>query len=187
LPDLSGLDDKLTANYILSVTYGRAFPPGEAQHLVTAFVRSMDGTLRRYEEARLRLERSALQDSLVEYLRGADDLEVAFMVLHRPMRLAEGLMNSLQTAVGKNQLPSKGDRDLLRMMRNALDHINQPIIDGRAGKGEPLQLEVGNDDATVADAAGTHTVSHIRFGGWVRTLYELAVDLTDSPQHWIRR
>lgn len=75
LPDLSGLDDKLTANYILSTTFGRSFPPADAQHLVTSFVRSTEGALRRYEEARLQLEQSAEQDSLVEYLRGADDLK----------------------------------------------------------------------------------------------------------------
>jgi hypothetical protein len=69
LPDLSGLDDKLTANYILSASFGRVFPPGDAQHLVTAFVRSTESALRRYEEARLRLERSTTRDSLVDYLR----------------------------------------------------------------------------------------------------------------------
>jgi len=186
LPDLSGLDGALTANYIVSVEIGRAFPPGDAQHLVTAFVRSTDGALRRYEEARVRLERSAREDRLVEYLRGADDLELAFMALHRTMRLAEGLIQSRETTVGKNQLPSDTDRDLLRVMRNAIDHINQPIIDRRAGKGQPLQLEVGNDDSTIGDDAGTHTVSHARFGEWVRTLHKLAVDLTNRPQDWVR-
>jgi hypothetical protein len=187
LPDLSALDGALTANYIESVTIGRSFPPGDAQHLVTAFVRSTDGVLRRYEEARLRLERSSKEDRLVEYLRGADDLEVAFMALHRTMRLAEGLKQLSETTVGGDQLPSPADRDLLRVMRNAIDHINEPIIGGRAGKGNPLQLEVDNDDATIADDAGPHTVSHARFGGWVRTLHKLAVDLTNRPQDWVRR
>jgi hypothetical protein len=180
LPDLSALDGALTANYIASVTIGRSFPPGDAQHLVTAFVRSMDGALRRYEEARLRLERS-VRGTIVEYLRGADDLEVAFMALHRTMRLAEGLVKSPATTVGADQLPSQSDRDLLRVMRNAIDHINQPILDGRAGKGHPLQLELGNDDSTIADDTGTYTVTHARFGEWVTTLHKLAVDLTNRP------
>lgn len=165
LPDLSGLDGNLTADYIESVTIGRSFPPGNAQHLVTAFVRSTDGALRRYEEARLRLERSAREDKLVEYLRGADDLELAFMALHRTMRLAEALKWSNETWVGNDQLPSDADRDLLRVMRNAIDHIDQPIIGGRAGKGLPLQLELRNNDSTIADDDGAHTVSHATFGG----------------------
>jgi hypothetical protein len=187
LPDLSGLDGDLTANYIVSVTIGRSFPPGDAQHLVTAFVRSTDGALRRYEDARTRLERSVREDSIVEYLRGADDLEQAFMAVHRTMRLAEGLMRSSETRVGKNQLPSQADRDLLRMVRNAIDHINEPIIGGRAGKGRPLQLEVRNDDSAIADEAGTHTVSHAQFGEWMKTLHTLAVDLTNRPQDWVRK
>jgi hypothetical protein len=158
LPDLSRLDGELTANYIVSVTIGRGFPPGDAQHLVTAFVRSTDGALRRYEEARVRLERSVREDSIVQYLRGADDLELAFLALHRTMRLAEGLMRSPETSVGKTQLPSQGSRDLLRVMRNAIDHLNEPIIEGRAGKGHPLQLEVRDDHSTIADEAGTHAV-----------------------------
>lgn len=186
LPDLSGLDGNLTADYIESVTIGRSFPPGNAQHLVTAFVRSTDGALRRYEEARLRLERSAREDKLVEYLRGADDLELAFMALHRTMRLAEALKWSNETWVGNDQLPSDADRDLLRVMRNAIDHIDQPIIGGRAGKGLPLQLELRNNDSTIADDDGAHTVSHATFGGWMRTLHGLAVDLTNRPQDWVR-
>lgn len=74
LPDLSGLYPHLMERHIDSMLVGRVFPPGDAQHLVTAFVRSTDGALRRYEEARLRLKRSARPDDLVEYLRGADDL-----------------------------------------------------------------------------------------------------------------
>jgi hypothetical protein len=187
LPDLSGLDDKLTANYIISMTIGRGFPPGDAQHLVTAFIRSTEGALRRYEQARTQLERSVEQDSLVEYLRGADDMEVAFMALHRTMRLAQGLMNSPDTTVSKSQLPSEADRDLLRVMRNAIDHINKPIIEGRAGTGQTLELNVRDDDSTIDDDAGTHTVSHARLGEWVRTLHALAVDLTNRPQDWVRK
>jgi hypothetical protein len=186
LPDLSGLDGNLTANYILSLGIGRGFPPGDAQHFVTAFVRSTDGALRRYEEARRQLEQSVARDSLVQYLRGSDDMEVAFMTLHRTMRLAEGLMLSPQTTVGAQQLPSQADRDLLRMMRNAIDHVNKPIMSGRAGKGQAIQLEVRNDDSAIADDAGTQVVTHARFGEWVRTLYRLAVDLTNRPHDWIR-
>jgi hypothetical protein len=188
LPDLSGLDGDLTANYIVSVEIGRVFPPGDAQHLVTAFVRSTDGALRRYEQARVRLERSAREDRLVEYLRGSDDLEVAFMALHRTMRLGEGLMKSPETTVGTKQLPSQSDRGLLRVVRNAIDHIDDPIIDGRAGTGLPLQLEVGNEDSTIADRAGQFiTVPHVTFGSWMRMLHVLAVDLTNRPHDWVRR
>jgi hypothetical protein len=122
VPDLSGLDDKLTANLVLSLSVGRGFPPSDAQHLVTAFVRTTEGALRRYEEARLQLARSVEQDSLVEYLRGLDDMELTFMALHRAMRIAQGLKDSSETKLRKSQLPAHGDQERLRKMRNAIDH-----------------------------------------------------------------
>ena len=188
LPDLSTLDDKLVANYMLSITIGRGFPPGDAQHLVTAFVRSTESALRRYEAARVQFARAMDRDhnTLVEHLRGADDMAVTFMALHRAMRLGEGVMRSPETRVGKRELPSEGDRNKLRRMRNAIDHINEPIIDGHAGKGQTLELHVRDNDSSIDDEDGTHTVSHADLGEWVRTLHTLAVNLTNEPQNWVR-
>src|SRR3954452_7222702 len=104
----------------------------------------MDGTLRRYEKARIRLDRSCREDKLVEFIRGSDDLQFALLSLHRTMRVAEGLMRSPGTNVSKRELPPQAERDQLRVMRNAIEHVDEPIIDGRAGQGLPLQLEVMN-------------------------------------------
>lgn len=186
LPDLSGLDDNLTANLVLSLTVGRGFPPGDGQHLVIAFIRTTEGALRRYEEARLRLERSAEEDSLVEYLRGLDDMELTFLALHRAMRLAEGLMRSPETKVGNRELPGAVDRDQLRKMRNAIDHRDQPIIAGLAGKQHTLALLVREHDMIIDDDEGTRVVTHANLGDWIRRLHALAVDLTNHPERWVR-
>jgi hypothetical protein len=184
LPDLSGLDAALLANYWLSQTIGRGFPPGDTQHLVTAFIRSMDGTLRRYEDARIRLDRSSREDKLVEFIRGSDDLQFALISLHRTMRLAEGLMRSPDTNVSKRELPPPAERDQLRVMRNAIDHVDEPIIDGRAGQGLPLQLEVMNSTVRISDECGLHQVDQGVVGSWVETLHALAVTLTNEPHKW---
>jgi hypothetical protein len=186
LPDLSVLDDQLTANYIVALTIGRGFPEGDAQQLVTSFVRCTEGALRRYEEARLRLVRSVAQDSLTEYLRGTDDMELTFMALHRTMRLAESLSESPATRIAKHELPPQRDRDLLREMRNAIDHADKPILDGHAGKGRPIRLHVETDGSTLSRGERILTVEHARFAGWVRTLHSLAVGLTNRPQDWVR-
>jgi hypothetical protein len=186
LPDLSGLDDRLTANYLVSLTIGRGFPPGGAQQLVTSFVRCTEGTLRRYEEARVRLARSVAEDSLTEYLRGTDDMELTFMALHRTMRHAERLSQSPETRVGKHDLPPQCDRDLLRKMRNAIDHADEPIVDGHAGKGRPIRLHVASDGSTISRGKQILTVEHARFAAWVQTLHSLAVGLTNRPQDWLR-
>lgn len=138
LPDLSALDDRLVANPVLSLTIGRGFPPSDAQPLVTAFVRTTEGALRRYEEARSALERSAQQRSLVDYLRGIDAMELTIMALHRVMRVAEALVRSGETRVGNAELPVAADRDRRRRMRNAVDHRDEPIIAGRPATGRRL-------------------------------------------------
>jgi hypothetical protein len=185
LPDLSGLDAPLTANYVLSITFGaRAFPPGRAQHLVTGLVRCTEGALRCYEQARRRLERSAELDSFTEYLRGTDELELTFMALQRTMRLADGLRASPQTSVGNGDVPSQADRDLLRLVRNAIDHADGQVE--HAGRGHAIRLDVQRDDSTIGDGSQLLTVSHARLAGWLRTLHELSVAVTTRPQDWIR-
>ena len=186
LADLSALDDKLTANLMLESTFGGGFPSGAARHLVTAFVRTFEVALRCYERARLQLERSVAQDSLTEYLRGLDEMELTFIALHRAMRLAEGLMMSSETNVGKKQLPPAAEREELRKMRNAIDHRDGAIVDGLAGTGLTIALQVREDDLMIDDHDGSHTVMHAELGNSVRKLHELAVELTSHPERYVR-
>lgn len=184
-PNLSGLNNRLTGSYLVALALaGKGFPPGDAQHLVTGLVRCTDGTLRRYEEARLRLDRSVVQDSLMEYLHGTDDMELTFMALHRTMRVAERLCASPHTTVAKGDLPPAAGRTLLREMRNAIDHTDGQIA--HAGKGHAIRLEVQGSGSTISDGARILTVSHDQLASWVQTLHSLCVALIDRPQDWIR-
>lgn len=187
IPDLSGLDERLTANLSVSLSIGRGFPPGDAQHLVTGFIRTTEGALRRYEQARVRLQRSADEDSLVGYWRGLDDMELTFVALNRAMRFAEALKTSHETDVGKGDLPRGAERDQLRVIRNAINHNVQPILDHHAGVGHTLVLRIGEDDMTIdtierdSGAVTTHQVAHADMARWLRKLHELAVDLINNP------
>jgi hypothetical protein len=185
LPDLSGLDVDLVANLLLSMTLRAALPPGEAQHLFTAFVRSTESALRCYERARLQLEYST-EHGVASYIRGQADLELTFMALNRAMRLAEALKDSRETSVGNGELPSKPHRDLLRAVRNAIDHNDEPIRKGRAGKGEALALEVQQATIAIDGEQGHLSVDQADLGVWVRQLHELAVSLTNDPANWVR-
>lgn len=185
LPDLSGLDVDLVANLLLSMTVRVALPPGEAQHLLTAFVRSIESALRCYERARLQLEYSS-EHGVASYIRGQADLELTFMALNRAMRLAEALKDSRETTVGNGQLPSKAHRYLLRAVRNAIDHNDEPIRKGRAGKGEALTLDVGETTIAIDGEKGPLSVEQADLGTWVFQLHELAVAITNDPGRWIR-
>ena len=153
---------------------------------MTAFIRTSEVALRRYEETRLQLQRSADEDSLVQYLRGCDDMELTLIALHRAMRVAEALKTSRETNVSSAELPSAAERDQLRKMRNAIDHVDEPILGGRAGIGQTLALHVREDDVMIDHKDGPLTATHSQVGGWVQRLHGLAVNLTNHPGRWAR-
>ena len=184
LPDLSTLDDNLAANLMLSMSIGRGFPPGEAQHLVTAFARATETALRAYERARIELVGS--DDKVFAYLRGCDDLQLALMALNRALRLANAIKGSSETVVSNADLPPEDGQRRLVEMRNALDHNSDPILDGQARLGLALALEVGPSDLSISRNGRHVLVSQAELGGWIRTLHSLVVSLTDDPDRWRR-
>jgi|GEM_PF-3456552 hypothetical protein len=165
---------------------GRGWPEGEAQHLLTAIARATDAALRCYEDARLRLERAAQEHAVIGYLHGCEDMAIAFIALHRAMRLADALVASLETTVDESHLPPENGRSRLRRMRNAIDHRDKPIKRGDAGIGKTLALNVREHDSTIDDDEGTLTLTHVELGDSIRRLHSLVVDLTNHPEQWTR-
>lgn len=184
VPDRSALDVELTLNLFLLMTVGRAFPPGDAQFLVTTFVRSTEVALRGYEMARAVLEESVANDSLGSYVRGLGEMESTFISLNRAMRVAVAIVGSQGTSVSNRHIPAAGTRDRLRAARNAIEHNEQAILDGRAGQGKTLALHVREDDSVIDDDAGTLVITHAELADWLSQLHQLAVDLTNDPGRW---
>jgi hypothetical protein len=119
-------------------------------------------------------------------VRASGDLEVAYLVLNKAMRIGEALVGSPQMIGPKDRLPGEAARRKLRLMRNAIEHEVEPIRDGRGGKGNPLALEVRATCARIADETGTHVTEHHELAGWVRKLHGLAADLAADPEAWFR-
>lgn len=188
IPDLSGLDDHLVANLMLSMSIGRGFPPGNAQHLVTAFVRTTESALRRYEATRTQLERSAAAaQSFAGYLTGLDDMELTYIALNRAVRLAVALKDSPETNVSRSDLPAKQDQDRLRLMRDAIEHRESPISADLAGVGKTIALSVRENESTIEDATQSYSATHDALASWIKRLHALAVKLTNEPHVWSRR
>ena len=186
IPALAGLDDQLVANLVLSMALGQGFAPGNAQHLVTAFVRTTESALRRYEAARVQLQASAAHHSLAGYLRGLDDMELTYIALNRAMRLAVALKQSPETRISRSDLPAKQEQDRLRLMRAAIEHREGPIKANLAGIGKTIALSVGENESTIEDANRSYTATHEELACWVQALHALAVKLTNEPQAWSR-
>jgi hypothetical protein len=187
MPDLSGLANNLLGDWVLSSTFIASFPPGPAAFLVSTFVRLVEDALRSYEEARSRLETASREEHLVEFVRGCSDMEDTFWVLHRATRVAVALVRSPETKLDYSQVPAEADREKLRKMRNAIDHDEEPIVGGCAGKGDSLALEVRSNEMSITDRDGVvQTVTHDQFAGWIRTLHALAAELIAHPRDWAK-
>lgn len=157
---------------------------GKEQFLVTSFVRAVDSSLRCYERARTALVDAGRKDSLIEYLKGCDDLEVAVVALNRAMRLAEALRRAPATAIGKGVVPPQNDQRELSEVRNAIDHNVDPILDGEAGEGLPLSLGVTENAISINRKGTVLTVTQAAFGEWMLALHELATTLAAEPRTW---
>jgi predicted exporter len=186
IPDLSGLDSNLTANLLLSMSIGRGFPASNAQHLVTAFVRTAESALRRYEAARAQLAAAGAGGNLAGYFRGLDDMELTFMALNRAMRLAVALKESPETKVSRADLPSKDEQRRLRRMRDAIEHREGPIKANQAGIGKTIALTVSESQSTIEDDSQGYTTTHVELAYWIQLIHALAVRLTNEPDAWSR-
>jgi hypothetical protein len=170
----------------MGMAFGKGFPAGPAQFLVTEFVRTVEQALDLYEKARQSLEESSRSEALIRFVRASGDLEVAYLVLNKATRIGEALVQSPESTVSKARLPAEADRHRLRLMRNAIEHEVGPIKAGRGGQGDSLSLEVRGASAQIADESGTYITTHQEVADWVRTLHGLAADLIEHPDAWVR-
>jgi hypothetical protein len=184
-PNLSGLDANLTQQLLPRMSFQRHdFPEGQAKQLAIHLVRTLESALLSYERARHRFDDYFTRDSFFSgYLRGISDLELTLMALHRAMRLAEGLVRSSETKLGNSQLPSKDDRDRLRDIRNAIDHVDGPIKKGIIQPVHMLAVLLNETELMIDDEEGnTLSARHTDVGDWVERLHSLALDFINHPE-----
>jgi hypothetical protein len=186
LPDLSGLDNALTANQALEILFrGKTYPSVEADGLVTAFVRTTESAVDAYERARKLLVDSAQKSNgLGTYLKGLSEIEVCVTALDRAMRVAKRLVDPAEPTVQDGDLPSKGSMTRLSRMRNAIDHVDAPVSKGKFGEGRYLFLFVTETDLVINDEGAEIRVKQVDFGGWLEQLHGLADDLIRKPETW---
>jgi len=185
LPDLSGLDNALTANHVLEMTFrGRAFPPGEASGLVTALARTTESALESYERSRQILLQSTNSNSFGMYLKGLSEMEICITALDRAMRVAGRLATSAETMVSDADLLPKKARTRLSRMRNAIDHVDKPLAAGRFGGGKYLFLYISESELVINDEGGELRVKQQELANWVVRLHALTTALSREPQNW---
>ena len=182
MPDLTHLHGKLTIDYFLSQTFGgtglRMDGPGQAQFL--NLVRLVDKTLHEYEQARQYLQRyvdSHNKPSL--FMRCVDHMENCVDSLHRVFLHLDGLKVSLHKErsrtteplpqIDRKKLPKGNDKKRVDHIRDAIQHMDDRISKGRAGRDiPPIGLMVKSDSIELEDIE----ISFDELAHWIQQVWE---------------
>ena len=187
MPDLSDLSGKLTISYFMNQWFGRTGlqldGPGGYQFL--NFIRLVDKTLLEYEQSREYLQQyvdSHNKTSL--FLRCTGHMENCVDSLHRSLLHLEGLKASLHKEreraseplpqIDRQELPNKASRKRVVRIRNAMQHMDKRITQGRAGADiAPIGLTVKSDSIEVDH----EEIYFEELASWIRQIHNVAEQL----------
>jgi hypothetical protein len=184
MPSLEHLDSKNTLNVMLNgLVGGRGVPglPGRPQGSYAA--RLLDKTILSYESARVELTKYVQRESentMAPLVRALDHLETTVDSLYRLSCFIERLRrNPAVPEIDAALLPSKVAKRRIRAMRNAIQHADEHIHEGRL---EESWLLVCEDRVELA----RHVISYDELAAWIEgfhdTLKPLLAYLPAVPQ-----
>jgi hypothetical protein len=177
MPDLSFLDSANMLNALLNAVFrgSQLLPPGNA--LLSNLTRLTDKSIIEYEAARASLTHYIKSESgqgFGHLFRTFDHVETCVDAVHRAGQHAE----SLRTLPGGptihlNELPSPRARTRLRLLRNAVQHSEERVLEGRTGfgTGRPATL-IATNTTIVAGQKGLY-IRHEWLANWIGTYYLL--------------
>jgi hypothetical protein len=181
MPSLSNLSSTLTIDYLLNYTFGNAglqiVGPGGYQFL--NLIRLVDKTLLEYEQAREYLQRyvdSHNKTSL--FMRCVDHMENCVDSLNRVFLHLDGLRTSLHREqshtseplpqINREDLPSTTNRKRINDIRDAIQHMDDRISKGRAGKDiAPIGLNVKSDSIELDN----EEIYFVELAQWIEQVY----------------
>jgi len=75
------------------------------------------------------------EDAFVGYLTASHEFEAAVNTLHRAMAAGEYLRRRCGARLHRPNWPGEADRDAIRTFRNAIEHADEALADGRIEEG----------------------------------------------------
>lgn len=189
MPDLPDLHGKFTLGYFLNREFRNTGlqidGPGQMQFL--NFIRLLDKTLIEYRQAREHLQQYVGSDSkLSQFFRCTDHMENCVDSLHRTFLHLEGLKASLHKEqerpnkplpqINRDDLPKGKDRNRIRSIRRAIQHMDRDISRGKVGEGvAPIGLNVKSDSIEL-----DHKIIYFtELAEWIRQTCVVAEQLID--------
>jgi hypothetical protein len=183
MPDLSKLSAKLTIDHTLNWTFRgvglQMDGPGQAQFL--NLVRLVDKTLLEYENARQYLQRYLNSHNQIGlFMRCVDHMENCVDSLNRVLSHLEGLRTSLHREqsrsseplpqIAREDIPSSTARKRINEIRDGIQHMDDRITKGRAGRDiAPIGLVVKSDSIELDNKE----IYFVELAHWIEQVYAI--------------
>jgi hypothetical protein len=184
MPDLEGLDKSLRSKRTLGNMLGIHGPPTlRGKQIADGYVRLVEKTVLEYDSARDKLVAFLQDGTLDDYSRAQDHFESCVHSLHRAILYLERLRRlGFRQADGSPFVPRPRDLEVLsdnvrarvRQLRDASEHLDADIIDGRIPPNAEVAIHLGWNQAQLAGMS----VQYTEIAKWIRQLHHFAVLLS---------
>lgn len=184
MPSLDHLEISLRSKRDLGKLLGvHAQPRGRARQIADGYVRLVEKAILEYKEARSNLI-AFLADGTADHLhRAQDHFESCIHALHRALIYFNRLRNfGYKRQDGTPFIPRPRELEVLREtvrkpvrdMRDALEHLDNDILDGTLPEDSPAGPHLGWDIATL----GAYKLRYADVTRWIEQLHEFAALLS---------
>jgi len=182
MPDLSDLNRRVVLAYVLNSLFRGSGPSDEqARQYIVLFTRLTDKAVYEYEASRTVLEEYlASSKTFSLMLRSVDHLETCVHSIKRALRF----LDQMNRYVGGPDIPKEThrllrsyDRDGIKDIRDAIEHMDERIQRGEIAPGMPsaLVFNEAGDAAEIAD----QKITFEKLAMLIRRMHALAVELSD--------
>jgi hypothetical protein len=179
MPDLSALDGKLILNQALNTMFRRAGPSDRlAKALWLNYVRLVDQTLWEYKAARESLQEyvETPNNVISPLFRTIAHLEACINTTWRAIRFARRMRrNKNSPRIDKLPVLSDTVASQIDKLRNAIEHLENKILNGAIAEGEPTTLIAKSDGIELAGIE----IFYLELANWIKELHSLAESIID--------
>lgn len=179
MPDLSDLFKENAANLVLTLIFRAGHLPDsfQASVLLRTFVRLVDLTVEEYEFSRIAFHGYVRTEPTTFPLpfRVISHLETCIAALDRSCRFVRRMQEDQEFSnhILDLSVMSKKNRKIISTLRNATEHLDSRILDGKITEGDFIMIAVREDRCELQGIS----LSYIDLSDWVKELHALATKL----------
>lgn len=160
-----------------------AQPSGRARQIADGYVRLVEKAVLEYQESRTKLVAFFADGTADHEYRAQDHFESCVQSLHRAMEYLEHLRRfGYKRGDGTPFIPKPRElevlrdsiRDQVRDMRDAVEHLDRDILEGRLGETVKVGIHLGWERASL----GGLTLGYADVARWITQLHEYAALLS---------